>query len=82
MRGHWAIENQLNWVLDTVFKEDQSRLRKGHGAPNMAIVRHFAINLVRTARGKNSIKCRRKCASWNPAYLLGILSQSTVNLDS
>src|SRR6185312_658291 len=49
VRGHWGIENQLHWVLDVVFAEDQSRLRKGHGARNMAIVRHLAVNLVRTA---------------------------------
>lgn len=49
VRGHWAIENSLHWVLDVVFADDQSRLRKGHGARTMAIVRHFAINLVRTA---------------------------------
>jgi len=36
-------------VLDVVFADDQSRLRKGHGAINMAVVRHFAVNLVRTA---------------------------------
>jgi predicted transposase YbfD/YdcC len=47
VRGHWRIENQLHWTLDVVFSEDQSRLRKGHGAKNMAVVRHFAINLVR-----------------------------------
>ena len=49
VRGHWGIENQLHWVLDVVFADDQSRLRKGHGARNMAVVRHFAINLVRSA---------------------------------
>ena len=49
VRGHWAIENSLHWVLDVVFGDDQSRLRKGHGARTMAIVRHFAINLVRSA---------------------------------
>ena len=49
VRGHWGIENQLHWTLDVVFAEDQSRLRKGHGARNMAVVRHFAINLVRSA---------------------------------
>ncbi|WP_238314477.1 ISAs1 family transposase, partial [Methylobacterium crusticola] len=52
VRGHWAIENSLHWVLDVVFADDQSRLRKGHGAHNMAVVRHFALNLVRTARDR------------------------------
>jgi predicted transposase YbfD/YdcC len=49
VRGHWAIENALHWTLDVVFADDQSRLRKGHGAHNMAVVRHFAINLIRHA---------------------------------
>jgi predicted transposase YbfD/YdcC len=49
VRGHWLIENQLHWTLDVTFAEDQSRLRRGHGARNMAVVRHFAINLLRQA---------------------------------
>ena len=49
VRGHWSIENRLHWVLDVVFADDQSRLRKGHGARNMAVARHFAINLVTSA---------------------------------
>jgi predicted transposase YbfD/YdcC len=74
VRGHWGIENRLHWVLDVVFKEDQSRLRKGHGAKNMAIVRHFAINLVRTAADKHSIKLRRKLAGWDTRYLATLLN--------
>ena len=49
IRGHWRIKNQLHWTLDVTFNEDQSRLRKGQGARNMAVVRHFALNLVRQA---------------------------------
>ena len=74
VRGHWAIENRLHWVLDVIFADDQSRLRKGHGARNMATVRHFALNLVRTATDKRSIKSRRKLAGWSPDYLQAILS--------
>ncbi len=50
-----------------------SRLRAGYGAKNMAVVRHFALNLVRHAADKRSIKRRRKRASWDPDYLLQIL---------
>lgn len=78
VRSHWAIENSLHWTLDVTFKDDQSRLRKGHGANNMAIVRHFAINLVRSVADKKSIKLRRKRAGWDTKYLetlLGNLSR-------
>jgi len=39
----------------------------------MAVVRHFALNLVRQASDKRSIKRRRKRASYDPQYLLEIL---------
>jgi predicted transposase YbfD/YdcC len=77
VRSHWAIENNLHWTLDVAFKEDLSRLRKGHGAKNMAVVRHFAINLVRHTKDKRSIKTRRKRASYDPHYLQAILTPST-----
>ena len=73
VRSHWAIENALHWVLDVTFKEDLSRLRAGHGAANMAVVRHFALNLVRQAKDNRALKRRRKMASWSPAYLAQIL---------
>lgn len=73
VRGHWRIENCLHWVLDVVFGDDQARLRTGHGAKNMAVVRHFAINLVRTATDKKTLKLRRKLAAWDTGYLASIL---------
>jgi predicted transposase YbfD/YdcC len=73
VRSHWAIENSLHWVLDITFGDDQSRLRTGYGARNMAVVRHFAINLVRTVKDKRSVRLRRKCATWSTDYLAEIL---------
>ena len=75
VRGHWLVENALHWTLDVVFNDDQSRLRKGHGALNMAIVRHFALNLVRAVSDKRSIKLRRKKAGWSTDYLASILGE-------
>src|SRR5207237_10454592 len=73
VRSHWAIENSLHWVLDVTFGDDQSRLRTGHGAKNMAVVRHFAINLVRAVKDKRSIKLRRKRTGWDVEYLASVL---------
>jgi predicted transposase YbfD/YdcC len=75
VRGHWGIENRLHWVLDVTFADDQSRPRKGFGARNMAVVRHFALNLVRSAKDTKSIKLRRKMAGWTPAYLDRLLNE-------
>jgi predicted transposase YbfD/YdcC len=74
VRAHWQIENALHWVLDVTFKEDLARVRKGHGARNMAVVRHFAINIVRNAKEKRSIKLRRKIAGWDTNYLERLLT--------
>jgi predicted transposase YbfD/YdcC len=82
VRAHWRIENSLHWVLDVTFREDLARTRKGHGARNMAVVRHFAINIVRNASDKRSLKTRRKLAGWSPDYLAKLLSPTSVNPDS
>jgi predicted transposase YbfD/YdcC len=71
-RGHWGVES-MHWLLDVEFKDDLSRYRTGHGAKNMAVVRRFALNLVRANKTKGSVKTRRKRAGWNPEFLLEIL---------
>lgn len=77
VRGHWGIENRLHWVLDVLFKDDLSRLRTGHGAKNMAVVRHFALNLIRAANDRKSLKTRRKMAGWSDHYLESLLNPAT-----
>jgi predicted transposase YbfD/YdcC len=72
VRGHWGIES-MHWLLDVEFADDLSRYRAGHGAKNMAVVRRFALSLVRANSRKGSVKTRRKSASWDPKYLLEIL---------
>ena len=76
LRSHWGIES-LHWVLDVIFKEDLSRLRRGHGAHNMALVRRLAFNIVRAGRGKRSIKTARKAAGWSPDFLESLIQPQT-----
>lgn len=63
----------MHWVLDVIVKEDQSRLRRGYGAQNMALVRRLAFNLVRAGRGTRSIETARKAAGWNPHFLATLI---------
>jgi predicted transposase YbfD/YdcC len=76
VRTHWQIENQLHWVLDTAFDEDQCRVRVGNGAQNLALLRRVALSLLKQDRStKLGIKGKRLKAGWNEHYLLHILTQ-------
>ncbi len=63
----------MHWLLDVAFKDDLSRYRSGHGAKNMAVVRRFALGLVRADKAKGSVKTKRKSASWSMDALTRIL---------
>jgi predicted transposase YbfD/YdcC len=73
VRGHWGIENSLLWVLDMVMRDDESRVRTGNAAENLAIIKHIAYNLIRRGKGKHSFRSKRKLAAWDEDYLLSLL---------
>ena len=74
VRAHWAIENNLHWVLDIAFDEDSNRTRKGHSAANLAIIRHIALNLIKKEKmSKVGVKTKRLKAGWDNDYLLKII---------
>jgi predicted transposase YbfD/YdcC len=50
IRRRWAVENSLHWALDASFREDDSRVRKGHSPENLAALRHAALNRTKKRR--------------------------------
>lgn len=74
VRAHWGVENSVHWVMDMVFREDESRMRKGNSPMNYAILRRIALNLVRRdTTSKFSLKARRKACGWSNDYLERLL---------
>jgi predicted transposase YbfD/YdcC len=75
IRGHWAIENGLHWILDVGLNEDGSRVRERNAARNLALLRKIALNLVRTDTTlKASLKGKRKCAAWDNAFMATLIA--------
>jgi predicted transposase YbfD/YdcC len=75
IRAHWGIENAVHWVLDLAFREDENRVRAGHAARNLSVLRHLALNLLRQERTKRvGIHAKRLIASADPSYLRKVLT--------
>jgi predicted transposase YbfD/YdcC len=75
VRSHWAIENSLHWVMDMVFRDDECRVRTEHAPANFTTIKHIALNLLRRASGKDSLRLRRKVAAWDDTFLASVIAQ-------
>ena len=81
VRAHWGIENNLHWVLDYAFDEDAQRARVGHSAANMTVIRHIALNLVKSEKTvRVGVKNKRLKAGWDEDYLLKIVTGRPVKI--
>ena len=79
IRLHWGIENQLHWVLDVIFREDDSRIRQGNGPENFTLLRRMAISaLNQETSSKHSTRQKAKLASMNPDYMMKVLASVAV----
>jgi predicted transposase YbfD/YdcC len=78
VRRHWLVENQLHWCLDVSFGQDANQTRSKHAAENLAVVRHFALNLARSYSGdRYSVPRRRRLCDYNVEYRETILGASS-----
>ena len=78
-RAHWAVENSLHWVLDMVFREDESRIRQGGTPAIFNVFRQFANNLLRKVDSKLSIKARRFQAALDDRFRQRVVFQLQLN---
>jgi len=73
IRGHWGVENGLHHVLDVTFDQDKSRVRKDRAPENLAVLRHFAMNILKGAppakKGSVSKNLKRIRAGYDIQYL-------------
>ena len=76
-RDHWGIENGLHWQLDITFADDDSRLRKGHGPENAALVKRIALSILKNVQvGKEKwMSGKRQLAALDPKIMESILTQ-------
>jgi len=73
-RNHWSIENNLHWVLDMAFREDESRARKDNSAENFNVIRQIAYNILKSDTSvKGSMTDKQFKCLLDPSYLNRII---------
>jgi len=73
IRSHWAIENQLHWMLDVNFNEDKSRKRKGNSAYNFNMVSKIVLGLLEKNKSKLPKSRKRTKAAFDTKFREKIL---------
>jgi len=75
IRSHWTVENNLHWQLDVSFREDEKRIRVGHGAENFSRLCRLTLNRLKADKStKASIHTKRLKAAWDDYYLFRLLT--------
>ena len=77
VRAHWGIENRLHYMLDVVYREDASRVRKDWSPRTLALIRKIGLTIARSDKeSKTSIRGRVQQIGWSEDYLESLLFRS------
>jgi len=84
VRRHRSIKNELHWVLDVTFDEDQSRVRDRNSAMNLTLLRRLALSLLKREQSdprktpppgipQGLVGMKRRRVDWEDDYLFTVL---------
>ena len=71
-RGHWKVENNLHWMLDVQYKEDDDR-KKNNSAQNFALINKMVLAILKLEGTKQTQERKRMRAAADPKYLENII---------
>jgi predicted transposase YbfD/YdcC len=74
VRGHWGVENGGHWILDVIYREDESRIREQNVRENFAWLNRFTLTLLKQHPGKSSVAMKRRNCGWNDEFLMQVLT--------
>ncbi|MGN1239540.1 MAG: ISAs1 family transposase [Paludibacteraceae bacterium] len=72
-RDHWKVENNLHWMLDVQYKEDDDR-KKDNSAQNFALINKMVLAILKLEEMKQTQERKRMRAAADPEYLEKIIN--------
>ena len=74
-RSHWEVES-MHWCLDVSFGQDSNTTRGENTVKNLAVIRHFALNILKQYKGdRYSIPRRRRQCDYKLSYRSAVLGR-------
>ena len=63
IRSHWAIENNLHWVLDVTFNQDRMHCRNADYLAGRTVLSKLAYNIISKAQANEEMQTGKKSAT-------------------
>jgi len=74
VRKHWEVENNVHWILDVAFREDDCPVHSDHAPENLSQLRKMSLNLLSQEKTlKVGVANKRLKAAWDNNYLAKVL---------